>query len=140
MLVPPAQQVTTGVGGSSAPANLAMRGGSVKLVRVSSAIVKDPDALARTLQELASQQRDTAQIAASHPTASSMLIRNLTSVNGTFTVNHSLGRAFLGWFPARIRGAFVQIYEPTNQQGLDPTKQVLLHANAAGVVFDLLVY
>lgn len=141
MLVPPAQQYETGLGTSIKPANLALSGGSVERIHIDGNMVRDPESLTRVLQKVALTLHATATVAASHPTASSMLIRNILSVNGGLLVNHMLGRAFLGWFPVRMRGGFVQIYELSPQpSSVDPKKQISLACNGSGVTFDLLVY
>jgi hypothetical protein len=140
MLVPPAQRITTGLGTSAAPANLALAGKTVKIVHIDSQIAQDPTAITRVIQELASSLADTTTICGANPFASSMLIRDLTSVSGVMLVNHMLARPYLGWVVVRPRGV-VTIYEtPVQPATINPARQLQLTMTPANVLFDLLVF
>lgn len=138
MQVPPAQQITSGLGSSLMPANLAMQGQAIERIHVDGNIVKDPVALTRALQKMSLSLQQAATVAAAHPTASSMLIRNLVSIGGPFLVNHMLGRPYQGWLVSRPRGGLAEVYELATQPS--PATQLQLYCNTSGVTFDLIVY
>lgn len=71
------------------------------------------------------------------PLSNSLVLQNVSLVNGTTTVNHMLGRALRGWVVVRRRAA-ATIYDQQDTNKI-PDKTLILVSNAA-VSVDLIVF
>ncbi len=66
-----------------------------------------------------------------------VILQGVVLASGTNTINHTLGRPLIGWFPVRIRQS-VTLYDTQDTNPL-PAKTLLLNASATGSV-DLYVF
>jgi hypothetical protein len=70
--------------------------------------------------------------------ASGQVLKSISLASGDNAVNHKLGRKLQGWFPVRIRGAAVSLYD---KQDTNATPALTLTLNAStAVVVDLFVF
>lgn len=72
-----------------------------------------------------------------NPTINNLVLKNVSLVAGSNTINHRLGRALQGWNSVRIRAA-ATLYD---QQDTNQTPQLtLVLVASAPVVVDLVVF
>ena len=65
------------------------------------------------------------------------ILKNVSLINGTTTINHLLGSKLQGWFLTRVRGAAI-IYD---QQDTNPNPQLtLVLVSNAAVIVDIGVF
>lgn len=72
-----------------------------------------------------------------NPSLNSVILPNVNLVNGSNTINHTLGRALMGWRLIRVRAA-ATIYDTQDSNPM-PSLTLLLTSNAA-VTVDLEVF
>jgi hypothetical protein len=74
----------------------------------------------------------------SNPLNSASILKSVSLKSGANVINHKLGQNLQGWYPVRIRGVAVSLYDT---QDTNPTPQLTLTLNAsAAVVVDLAVF
>lgn len=136
----PSQQVFSGLGTSSHPANQVPAGGpTVPLVHVDGVIAGDKTLLAQAVSRIAIILRQVAVSAFANPFASSILVRNVSTTSGTpLVINHLLNRPIVSWTVLRPRGASWAGTEATTQPSyIDVTKQILINPTSTGT-YDFL--
>ncbi len=68
----------------------------------------------------------------SNPSLASVILPNVSLINGNNTINHMLGRALTGWRVIRISGSS-SLYDEQDSNP-QPDLTLLLHSSAAVVV------
>jgi hypothetical protein len=91
-----------------------------------------------TLAQMQNQWASIINPLLSNPAGNVSLLKSISLVSGSNTVNHLLGRELQGWYITRMRNAAAQIYDVQNTNPT-PTLTLILHSSAP-VVVDIAVF
>jgi hypothetical protein len=99
-----------------------------------SRIQSQDDVLNRVQQNLSRSLNPIVQL----PQTQGQILQNVILASGTNIIEHKLGRTLLGWYPVRMRGNFVQLYDQ-QVTNVTPAVTLMLYASVAGDI-DLYVF